>query len=78
MQPTWILAAIVIGLVVALLVTGVMRAGLKSVSKQYSADFYGKEQGLELKKTKDVFLYRTLDKIPKPKEQPRQNNAPRK
>ena len=78
MQPTWILIAIVIGLLVALLVTGVMRASLKSVSKQYSADFYEKEQGLDLKKTKDVFLYRRVDRVPKPKEQPRQNGQARR
>lgn len=72
-QPSWIAIAIIIGLLVALIVTGIMRAGLKSVGKQYSADFYEKEQGLTLTKQKDVFLYRKLDKFPKPKEQPRQN-----
>lgn len=78
MQPTWILIAIVVGLLVALIVTGVMRAALKSVSKQYSADFYEKEQGLDLKKTKDVFLYRRVDRVPKPKQQPRQDNTGRR
>ena len=74
-QPSWIIIAIIVGLLVA---TGIMRASLKSVGKQYSADFYEKEQGLTLTKNKDIYLYRKVDRIPKPKEQPRQNNAARR
>ena len=77
-QPSWIIIAIIVGLLVALIVTGIMRASLKSVGKQYSAKKKKKEQGLTLTKNKDIYLYRKVDRIPKPKEQPRQNNAARR
>ncbi len=72
----YILIAIAVGLILALIVTSVMRASLKSVSKQYSAVFYEKEEGLKLSKKNDVFMYKKVDRIAKPKEQPRPNNGP--
>ena len=66
-----ILIAIVVGVVLALIVTGVMRAQLKSVHMQHSAVFYEKPEGLQLTRKNDVFLYKTLDKTAKPKEQPK-------
>ena len=71
-QPSWIIIAIIIGLLVALIVTGVLRAELKSVGKQHSADMYKKEQGLNLTTNRDVFLYKNVERVAKPKEQPRQ------
>lgn len=71
MSANQIIMAIVIGLIVALIATGIMRAGLKSVSRQYTAGYYIKEEGLKLTKNKDVFMYTRMEKVPKPKEQPK-------
>lgn len=75
-EGNWILIAIVVGLLFALIVTSVMRASLKSVGKQESARFYEKEEGLKLYKSNDLYLYKKVDRIAKPKEQPRPGNAP--
>ena len=75
-QGNWIILAIVVGLIFALIITSVMRASLKSVGKQESARFYEKEEGLKLFKSNDLYMYKKVDRIAKPKEQPRQGNAP--
>ena len=72
MQPSQIVISIVVGLVIALIVTSVMRSSLKSVSKQYTAGYYVKEAGLQLTKSKDIYMYKKVDRTPKPKEQPKQ------
>lgn len=69
MNVNHILIAIVVGLLVALIATGVMRASLKSVSKQYSAGYYVKEEGLRLTRNKDVFMYKRTERFAKPKQQ---------
>ncbi len=71
-ESSWIIIAIVVGLVVALIVTGIMRASLKSVAFQHSAKFYENEEGLHLTRSQDIFMYKRTDRTAKPKEQPRQ------
>lgn len=68
-----ILIAVIVGLLVALIVTGILRAGLKSVGKQDTAVFYEKDGGLQLTRKNDIFLYKNTERYAKPKEQ---NNAP--
>lgn len=72
MQPSHIVISIVVGLIVALIITSIMRSGLKSVSKQHTAKYYEKEAGLQLTRNKDVYMYKKVDRTPKPKEQPKQ------
>ena len=74
MDAQSILIAIVVGLVVALIVTGVLRAGLKSVGKQDTAVFYEKDGGLQLTRKNDIFMYKNTERYAKPKEQ---SNGPR-
>ena len=73
MDAQSILIAIVVGLVVALIVTGVLRAGLKSVGKQDTAVFYEKDGGLQLTRKNDIFMYKNTERYAKPKQQ---NNGP--
>ena len=68
-----ILIAVIVGLIVALIVTGILRAGLKSVGKQETAVFYEKDGGLQLTRKNDIFLYKNTERFAKPKEQ---NNGP--
>lgn len=68
-----ILIAVIVGLIVALIVTGILRAGLKSVGKQDTAVFYEKDGGLQLTRKNDIFLYKNTERFAKPKDQ---NNGP--
>ena len=64
-----ILIAVIVGLIVALIVTGILRAGLKSVGKQDTAVFYEKDGGLQLTRKNDIFLYKNTERFAKPEEQ---------
>ena len=57
-----LLISLVIGLVIALISTGIMRAGLKSVRKQNFASNYVKEGSFNLTLSRDLFLYRTISR----------------
>lgn len=61
-----ILIALGIGLVVALIVTGVMRSALKSVAMQHAAE-YVRPGSLQLTRSQDIFLYRTMSRRERPK-----------
>lgn len=62
-----LLFAAVIGLVVALIATGVMKAQLKSVRFQPRADSYVTPGSMHLTRANDLFLYSHLDRREKPK-----------
>lgn len=57
-----LLIALAVGLVIALIVTGVMRAQLKSVRKQLAATEYTKQGSMQVTASYDLFLYRTVDR----------------
>jgi uncharacterized protein len=60
--------SLVIGLVAALIVTGVMKSKLKSVNAQSAADHYVRSGSLKLVHQRDLFLYRNISRVPKPKD----------
>ena len=62
----------VIGLVIALIVTGIMRGQLKSVRAQSGASDYVKPGSLNVTQRQDLFLYRQIRRI----EKPRNNDGP--
>lgn len=59
--------ALVLGLVTALIATGVMKSKLKSVRQQPRAHDYVKAGSFQLTRSKDIFLYTHLDRREKPK-----------
>lgn len=61
-----ILIALGIGLVVALIVTGTMKAALKSVAMRHAAE-YVRPGSLQLTRNQDIFLYRTVSRRERPK-----------
>ena len=65
---TKLIIAVVIGLVAALIVTGVMKAQLKTVRQQARADAYIAPGGLELTNSRDIFLYSHISRREKPKQ----------
>ena len=57
-----------IGLLIGGITVGVMAGGMKSVKRQAAAKDYLREGSLNLTDSRDVFLYRTLDRRERPKE----------
>ncbi len=57
-----------IGLLIGGITVGVMAGGMKSVRRQAAAKDYLREGSLNLTDSRDVFLYRTLDRRERPKE----------
>lgn len=60
--------AIGIGLIIALVVMSIMKRGMKSVDMQSEASDYIVNGSLHLSENRDVFLYTTVAKTPKPKD----------
>lgn len=58
-----LLICLVVGLVVALIVTGIMRSQLKSVRKQTGAGDYTRAGSMQLTHRSDLFLYRTVSRV---------------
>lgn len=63
-----LVVSLVIGLVVALIVTSSMTAQLKSVHKQSEAADYVKNGSMKVTESRDLFLYRRVDRRAKPKD----------
>ena len=61
-----LLVSLAIGFVVALIATGIMRAKLRSVRTQSAAREYIKPGSMQLTRSTDLFLYRTMDRRRKP------------
>lgn len=61
-----LIICLVIGLVVALIATGVMKGKLKSVRMQAKADDYMVPGSLELTRSRDLFLYSQVTRREKP------------
>lgn len=72
-----LIMALVIGFVVALIVTGVMRGELKSVKRQYAASEYAKEGSLNITNSNEIFLYRTMTRHKREKESSRSSGSSR-
>lgn len=64
---TRILIALGVGIVIALIVTGIMRAQLKSVRFQPAAESYIKKNSFNVSVSRDLFLYSKVDRRAKPK-----------
>ena len=64
----WIFISLGLGLVIALIVVGVMKGKLKTVRSQAGADSYVRKGSMNLTVRQDLFLYRTVDRRERPKE----------
>ena len=63
----WIPGCLVIGLLIAWIVVTILKNQLKSVRYQSAAKDYLRQGSLQLRVCNDLFLYRTVRKTPKPK-----------
>lgn len=64
---TGLIVALVVGLIVALIVTAILRGQLKSVRYKANATDYVRPGSMHLNVSRDLFLYRTVSRRPKPK-----------
>lgn len=60
--------SLVIGLAVALIVTGVMKSKLKTIRRQNAANSYVKNDSLNITVSRDRFLYRNVTRRARPKD----------
>ena len=60
--------SVVIGVVTALIATGIMRSKLKSVRSRTGAREYTKPGSMQLTRSSDLFLYRTVNRRRKPQQ----------
>lgn len=63
----WIPIAIVVGFVLSLIIVGNMKAKLKTVRFQAAASNYIKDNSLNINERRDLFLYNTVTRTAKPK-----------
>ena len=63
-----ILVSFVIALIIALIATGVMKGKLKSVHRQTRASRYIRDESMNVSNSRDLFLYRTITRVPRPKQ----------
>ena len=63
-----ILISLAVGFVIAFIATAVMRSKLKSVRPKSGAADYVKEGSFRLTRSNDFFLYRTVSRVAKPKD----------
>ena len=62
------IVALVIGLIVALIATGIMRSKLKSVRNKYEAADYVRPGSMQVTVAREIFLYRQVHRVPRPKD----------
>jgi len=61
-----IIGAVVIGLLLSFFVISGMKSQLKTVAKQARADSYEKANSLKMRTNRDTFLFKKVEKTPKP------------
>lgn len=72
LSPCWILIALVIGLVLAMIATRQMKSELKTVHSKAAANDYVKSGSLDITESREVFLYNQITKTPRARD----NNPP--
>ena len=64
----WLLISLAFGLIIALVSVGAMKGQLRTVRRQPAADSYVADGSLNIRKSHEFFLYRTVSRREKPKE----------
>ena len=65
--------SLIIGIVIAAVSVGIMWSQMKTVRSQSGAANYEKKDTFKLRESTDTFLYKRLDKTPKPQNPPEKN-----
>lgn len=64
----WIPVSLLIGFIIAKIVVACMKGKLKTVRRQAAANCYVKPDSLDLTESSDLFLYQTVSRTAKPKD----------
>lgn len=64
----WIPVSIAAGVIIALITVGIMKSKLKTVRFQTAANSYVKKDSLNITNSNDLFLYHTVTRTEKPKD----------
>ena len=67
-SPLWIPVSLAAGLLSALIATGSMKGQMNNVSSRTNASGYTKKGSLNLTEKQDTFLYNTVSRVPRPKD----------
>lgn len=67
-SPIWIPGSLLIGFLLALIPVNIMKGKLKSVHRAAAAGNYVREGSFALTERKDLFLYRNVSRMAKPKD----------
>lgn len=62
MSAIWVLISLVVGIAIALITVGGMKAQLKTVRFQPEAKNYVRDGSMQITQSRDLFLYRTVDR----------------
>ena len=62
-----LLISLIVGFVIALIVTGIMRSKLKSVRPQHTASNYVRQGSMHLTQSYELYLYKTVTRRARPK-----------
>lgn len=65
----WIPFSIIVGVIIANIVVACMKGNLKTVRSRTTADSYVRDGSMNVTESRDIFLYHTVTKTPKPKPQ---------
>ena len=68
MKPGWILVAIIAGFILSFITVGAMKGKLKTVRFQPAANSYMKAGSMNITESRDMFLYNTVTRTAKPKD----------
>ena len=74
-SPGWIPGSLGIGLLISFLTTGKMKSEMNSVRHQTNANVYEKKGSLNLTEKQDTFLYHTVSRVPRPKDDDRSSHG---
>ncbi|MBD9097606.1 MAG: TPM domain-containing protein, partial [Ruminococcaceae bacterium] len=68
MKPGWILVAVIVGFILSFITVGSMKNKLKTVRFQPAANSYMKAGSMNITESRDLFLYNTVTRTAKPKD----------
>lgn len=65
LNPTRIIIALVLGLIVAFVVLGIMKSGMKTVKANNAANYYARPGSMKVTTSRDIFLYSNVTRVKK-------------
>lgn len=74
-DPSFILFSVIAGFIVGCIPVASMKRGMKSVHAVQNASDYVRRGSFELSHSRDIFLRRSVNRVPKPKPQPQQQRV---